>query len=196
MKEVGNTMRMPTLAAVLMISFLIFSCSSIPTEDTINGGFEKESDNEPEGWISNLLPQISDYVKFTVDDNTFHSGGSSFLIELSKSQPEKQTIYKLTRRLPGFETSVVYELQGWIKTENIKNSPFLEAQCWSQTTMLGYASSKKIMNITGTTDWKFVNAVFRVPKETVKILIVLGVPSTKNNNVKVWFDDIQVKKVR
>lgn len=193
-KQISNKI---FLRIVLFLVIGIFvSCSSVNIEDTINGGFE-ESDYDgefPDGWFANNFSQTKKHAELLVDNSVAHSGDRSILISISKDHPPEIIIYNWIRRVDGLIVGETYELQGWVKTEKIKNSPFLDVQCWNNVKIIGSASTIKSNSVSGTKNWQFIKTIFNVPKSTLKILIRAGIKSSGNNGGKVWFDDIQISK--
>ncbi len=183
----------------LILSIIIFSCSSTKVPDKINGGFEtSSSDNEdPDGWFPNRLSTSNRNIEFKLDGETAHGGGKSISISISKSAGDKSNIYNWVKNIEGLETKSVYELSGWIKTNNVKNSPFIEIQCWNRKAdkLIAKTSTTKLYPIMGTKNWQNVKFMFNVPAGTTKVLILAGLPGSGNNGGKVWFDDIQIKKM-
>ncbi len=180
-----------------MILVAIFSCSSTRTNDDINGGFENDSGRDnPDGWFANNLPVTRKYAKLSVDNSTSHSGDKSILISISIHHPKETTIYNWIRRVDGLKVGEIYEMQGWIRAEKVKSSPFIEVQFWNSSQIIGTASTAQGYLITGTKNWQRVNTIFSVPNGTSKVLIRAGISSYKNNGGKVWFDDIQIQNVK
>ncbi|MDP3583306.1 MAG: carbohydrate binding domain-containing protein, partial [Ignavibacteria bacterium] len=180
----------------ILIILAIFSCSGSKINDTINGGFEGSYNGDnPDGWFANNLPLTRKYAKLSVDNSTVHSGDKSILISISDHHPQEITVYNWIRRIDGLKVGNTYELQGWVKTEKLKSSPFIEVQFWNSSQMIGTASTTRGYLITGTKNWQLVKTIFSVPNGTLKILIRAGISSSRNNGGKVWFDDIQIQNV-
>ena len=179
---------------------LIISCSSSKVQNGINGGFENNDygSEDPDGWFANRLPQTEKYAELKIENETVHSGNESVSIAISKSHPPRQTVYNWVKRVDGLKASEIYELEGWIKTREIKNSPFIEVQCWNNrgNKLIGRVSTENKYRITGTRNWQLVKTIFEIPKETTKVLILARVGSYENNGGKVWFDDIQLKRFK
>ncbi len=206
MKESNNKIRSLikylTLAAFFYTTMVLtLSCgSSAPSlNDYINGGFEeKDSGNpDPDGWFPNRLPALSGFVKFELEDKTVHGGEKSISISISKSQPGKSNIYNWVNIVEGLGAKDVYELNGWIKTREITNSPFIEIQFWNrkQNKLIAKVSTLNQYPVTGTNNWHNVKTTFTVPEGTTRVLIIAGITSNGNSGGKVWFDDIQLKKL-
>ncbi|MFA3783806.1 carbohydrate binding domain-containing protein [Melioribacteraceae bacterium 4301-Me] len=190
-----NNKKVISVLYIFFVLLFVVSCSYNLSKNIINGSFEEVVDNEPSGWVSNASLSVDNNVYFEVDKNVFHSGSNSILIELTGGKAPRQEVYKFIRALAQFETEKKYKLSGWIKVYKIKNSPYLEAECWNKNKMIGYASTDKIAKVVGNTKWENVETIFQIPKETTKVLILLCVPSKNNIYGKVWFDDIQVEKI-
>ncbi|MEW6701698.1 MAG: hypothetical protein AB1298_03175, partial [Bacteroidota bacterium] len=136
------------------------------------------------------------YAILAIDNSVSHKGKKSVLISISQNHPLKQSVYNWVRRIEGLEVSSIYELEGWIKTEGIQKSPYFEIQCWDKNKIIGRASTEQMYSLTGTKDWRYLKTIFTIPKGMVKVLLVAGVRSSENNGGKVWFDDIQIRKIR
>lgn len=187
--------RLSLISKIILIVFLAASCSSV-VRDKLNGGFENSFDDNPDGWTSNQLPQTAKYARLEVDNSVAHSGRSSISIAISKTHPEGNATYNWVRRVDGLKPAV-YELSGWIKTERIKNSPFIEVQCWNaENEMIGSASTARVSPVTGSQNWKEAKTLFKIPAGTKKILLIAGIGSSQNSGGKVWFDDINIVPVK
>jgi hypothetical protein len=180
---------------------LTVSCGgSVPSlNDYINGGFEeKETCNQdPDGWFPNRLPGLNNLAKFEHEEEIVRSGKRSISISIAKSQPGKSVIYNWVRIIDGLKTKNIYELNGWIKTRKITTSPFIEIQFWNkkQNLLIAKVSTLNHYSIAGTSDWHNVKTIFTVPEATTRALIIAGISSSNNAGGKVWFDDIQLKKL-
>ena len=186
------------ISILLFFSLIVLSCSSVSEKNFINGSFEKSYDGEsPDGWFANNLPHAKKYAVFAVDKTVFHSGGNSILISLDKKLPDESFTYNWARRIDGLKPSGVYQLQGWIKTREIKNSPYIEIQCWNSRTdqLVASISTKSRFQITGTSNWKRVDMIIKIPSGIDKVLLIAGVPSKNNDGGKVWFDDISISQL-
>lgn len=184
------------LVVILIPAALLLSCSSV-VHDKLNGGFENNFDDDnPDGWTSNQMPQTVKYARLEVDNSISHSGDKSISISISKTHPFTNTVYNWVRRVDGLKPAV-YELSGWIKTEGIKNSAFIEVECWNaDNKMLGSATTETLHPVTGTQNWKQVKTLFKIPPGTIKALIIAGIGSSQNSGGKVWFDDINIAPVK
>lgn len=175
----------------------VFSCSSSRTNDDINGGFESDSaGGNPDGWFANDLPQTKKYAELSIDNSAAHTGDQSILISILNNHPPNNALYNWIRRIDGLKVGETYELQGWIKTERVKSSPFIEVQFWNSSQTIGTASTTQGYLITGTKNWQHVNTIFCVPNGTSKVLIRAGISSRRNHGCKVWFDDIQIQNAK
>ncbi|NJD21479.1 MAG: hypothetical protein FIA82_02240 [Melioribacter sp.] len=182
---------------ILIPLALLESCSSSKIRDDIYGGFEDTYDGEnPDGWFANDLPQTKKNAELSVDNSVAHTGDQSIFISIFSNHPPENTLYNWIRRVDGLKEGGIYELQGWIKTEGIKNSPFIDVQCWNNIKLIGSASTSQNYSITGTKNWQHVKTIFSLPKGTSKILIRAGITSSGNNGGKVWFDDFKITKVK
>ena len=180
----------------ILIILAIFSCSGSKINDTINGGFESSYNGDnPDGWFTNSLLRTPKYAELSVDNSAAHTGSKSILISISDHHPKVVTVYNWVRRIDGLREGETYELQGWVKTEKLKSSPFIEVQFWNSSQMIGTASTTRGYLINGTKRWQLVKTIFSVPKSASKVLIRAGISSNKNNGGKVWFDDIQIQNV-
>lgn len=186
------------LADILFLSLVVFvSCTSVKVSDKINGGFEDTYDGEnPDGWFANDLPQTKKYAELAVDNSVAHTGDQSILIFIFSNHPPENTLYNWIRMVDGLKEGGIYELHGWVKTEGIKNSPFIDVQCWNNIKLIGTASTSQNYSITGTKNWQHMKTIFSLPKGTSKILIRAGITSSENNGGKVWFDDFKIIKVK
>lgn len=174
---------------------ILLSCSSVTTHDSMLESFETISDGKnPDGWVANNLNLKKEAAELSVDNSVSHSGKRSILISISNRHPPTNKVYNWIKRVDGMYASITYELSGWVKTENIKFSPFVEVQFWDNTKMIGIVNSKKDFLITGTKKWQIFKQIIIVPQGTAKILLKAALQSRGNNGGRVWFDDIQIEK--
>lgn len=182
---------------LLLLGLLTFtSCTSLTTNGLVNEGFENVSNGtNPVGWVANNLNLSKKDAELSVDNSISHSGDRSIFIFISDHHPPNMIIYNWFKRVDGLQPGWIYELDGWIKTEKIKYSPFIEIQFWNKLKMVGTASTLQGFSIIGTGDWEPIKKIVTVPNGTVKVLLRVGLQSSGNNGGRVWFDDIQIKKV-
>lgn len=181
---------------LLILAGIFISCSSVNIKDTINDGFEESDYNGefPVGWFANNYSYTIKHAELLVDNSVAHSGNKSIMISISKYHPKDIIVYNWIRKVDGLLVGETYELQGWVKTEKIKNSPFLDVQFWNNVKIIGSASTIKSNSVSGTNNWQFIKTIFKVPIGTSKIMIRAGIKSFENNGGKVWFDDIHINK--
>jgi hypothetical protein len=182
---------------------LAFSCFSSKKDESaqksdINGGFEEQEGTlgHPRGWIATRLPETVDHVDFQWDGQIMHSGRRSVSIDIKPSHPLDTIAYNWTRLVTDFEVDSVYELTGWIKTQNLKETAFIVAQFWdsSRVGLVGMATTQNVSPVVGTEDWTMVKTEFQVPENTAIIRIRAGIATPANIGGKVWFDDIDIAK--
>lgn len=193
----SNKLRYLFLIAVLPIFMINLGCNLGLLNSSLNGGFEikKGNVNEPLGWFATRVPQTSNFVKFDWDSTVKHSGSYSVSISIDSSHPNEIMDYNWAHSFPGFEINKKYSISGWIKTINVKTTPFLVVQCWSDNynKLIGFFTNEGKQPVTGTTDWKFVQYDFKVPEGTKRVLVRAGLAAPDNNGGKVWFDDIKIE---
>ncbi|MBX3006798.1 MAG: hypothetical protein KF816_02105 [Melioribacteraceae bacterium] len=181
--------------AIFLLQIVLISCGSIKLHDIINGGFEiSNEDGSPAGWYANNMVATKTDAEFQVDNSIAHTGEKSIKISISGNASKENKIYNWIRSVDA--ESGIYELNGWVKTEDVKNSPFIEVQCFNKNKMIGSVTTARSHSITGTKTWQLVKLMFTVPKGSSKILIRAGISSARNNGSKVWFDDFTLNKVR
>ncbi|MEW6506735.1 MAG: hypothetical protein AB1432_03200 [Bacteroidota bacterium] len=204
MNALNKIISWSTVFVFIVLSTLLVitvSCSgSVPSlNDYINGGFEEKDTGspDPDGWFPNRLPGLNNYAKFEHEAKTVRSGKRSISIAITKSPTGKSAIYNWVRIIDGLKAKDIYELNGWIKTRKITTSPFIEIQFWNkkQDLLIAKVSTLIRYSITGTSDWRNVKTTFTVPETTTRVLIIAGISSSNNAGGKVWFDDIQLKKL-
>lgn len=178
------------LALLLSTSFLAHA------QTDFNGGFETGAER-PEGWFEALLPDLAQQVAFEWDDQIHRSGQRSVSVTIKENHPPVQAAYNWTTTMPEFERGAIYELRGWVKTENLGDSAWIAVQCWSkkEKKMLAFATTYGNVTVKGTSDWSDVSVMFQVPKKTKVVRIRAGIATNFNNGGKAWFDDIEIKKV-
>ncbi|MCD6162131.1 MAG: hypothetical protein J7K40_06930 [candidate division Zixibacteria bacterium] len=89
-----------------------------------NGGFENKStaNNDPNGWFATRVPQTAEHVLFDRDSEIVHSGSYSVSIEIKDSHPEDTIAYNWMHSIEKFEIGKAYQLNGWIKTKDLKKT--------------------------------------------------------------------------
>lgn len=116
------------ILTMLMLSLLIFaSCSEESAQMKVivqNGGFENKStaNNDPNGWFATRVPQTAEHVLFDRDSEIVHSGSYSVSIEIKDSHPEDTIAYNWMHSIEKFEIGKAYQLNGWIKTKDLKKT--------------------------------------------------------------------------
>jgi hypothetical protein len=175
--------------------------SILPTGHNLveNGGFEEASweVTTPKGWYATVLRETEQHVVFEWDDVVAHSGEKSVSVAIGDSHPDRRVDYNWTRPVDGCRRGELYELRGWVKTENLQSSAFIVVQCLDETRtqMLGYASTHVVTPVLGNTDWTPVRAGFQVPPNAHEVRIRAGIGSPMHRGGKAWFDDIEVVAV-
>lgn len=186
------------LIFTLSVLIAIVSCGTAKIKNIFSDGFEDISydDRFPYGWTTNQFRSSKNNAIFSIDYLTSHSGSKSALISIPQKNPIEPSVFNWVKRIDNLETNCIYELEGWIKTNGIEKSPYFEIQSWSVNKMLGTTSTVKRNPVTGTKNWQSIKTIFIVPAGTIKVLLFAGVTSETNNGGKVWFDDIQIKKIK
>lgn len=179
----------------LSFYLILLSCSTVTTHNSMFESFETITDGKnPDGWVTNNLNLKKDASELSVDNSVSHNGKKSIMISISNLHKPTSTIYNWIKRVDGIQAGITYEFTGWIKTENIKYSPFLEIQFWNNTKMIGLVNSKKDFSVISTKNWEPFKKIVFVPQGTDRILLKTAVQSRGNEGGRVWFDDILIKK--
>lgn len=195
----SRTKKIIPILIIVTTMGLLESCSNSAVRNDINGSFEEIFDGKnPDGWYANNLSGTRKYADLSVDHSVSHSGKQSIKIAFNKKMPHESFMYNWVRRVDGLKSLDVFELQGWIKTTGIKNSPSLEVQFFDQqeNKLIGTISTKERFPITGTNNWKKVSIIFKIPPKVNKILLFAGVNGLDNDGGKVWFDDISITPLK
>jgi beta-lactamase regulating signal transducer with metallopeptidase domain len=161
-----------------------------------NGGFEEVQDgsSDPDSWFATRYPPTAGH-HVLASSPVAHSGKRSVFVEVAESHPDRRVDYNWTAVAKGWKVGEIYELSGWIKTENAKGPGFLMAQCWSEDGKQALGYSERPCDVTGTTDWTRVSTLLRVPEGTASVRIRAGLTSKDNKGAKAWIDDISLVKV-
>jgi beta-lactamase regulating signal transducer with metallopeptidase domain len=167
-----------------------------------NGGFEEiqENSGDPEAWFGTRIQQTAGHFVLA-SSSVAHSGKRSAVVEIGDSHPEQRVAYNWTAVAKGWQAGETYELSGWVKTENAKQTAFIMAQFWDEETqekrgkMIGGATTQMASPIQGTTDWTRVSTRLKVPEGTKVVRIRAGLSSQDNRGAKAWFDDLSLVKV-
>jgi beta-lactamase regulating signal transducer with metallopeptidase domain len=166
-----------------------------------NGGFEESQDysTDPEGWFATRWPKTPGHYLLSASKSLAHGGKRSVVVEIGDSHPDTRVDYNWTAVAKGWKAGETYELSGWIKTENVKQTAFIMAQFWSEEgaskKMIGGATTQMTHPVKGTTDWTRVTTRLRVPEGTGEVRIRAGLSSQDNRGAKAWLDDISLVKV-
>lgn len=162
----------------------------------MNGGFEGV-DGKPNGWYPTQIPCSRDHVVFAVNQEEKHSGERSVSIAIRETHPDCRVCYNWTQVVEGYQTGATYELSGWIKTKDLKETAWIVAQCWDEkkTRLLNMGTTQKSHPILGSSDWTLAKATFRIPEGTGEVRIRAGISTPINRGGKVWFDDFSLKKI-
>lgn len=184
------------MAAFVCLIFFITACGGLKMANDINGDFENnfDDDEHPDGWTANQFGRK--YALLSIDNSISYSGDRSISIEIYKTHGSGNTIYNWIRSSGGIKNGI-YELTGWIRTRSAVRSPYIEVQFWNniENRIITSVTTRKMFSIVGNTEWRRVNAIFRIPPGTTKVLIRAAVDSRDNQGCKVWFDDIRLEKI-
>ncbi len=190
-----------SLFVILLWASTFASCAkkSAPVAGIdLNGGFEDKAPDrdEPNGWYAARVPRTANHVIFGWEDEVAHSGRHSASIAIKDSHPEDTIAYNWTRTVKECMVGKTYEIDGWVKTENLTGPAWIVVQCWDKDrrVVLRGATTQRSHPITGTSDWTLVKTSFTVPTGTEDVLIRVGVAAPGNIGGKAWFDDLRVSE--
>lgn len=189
-----RTRRGRKLAASIALGMflpLIAACvpPETPTDDTpqvnllTNPGFE-DGTTDPDGWQRDAYLQVSNLTR---DDAVKRSGSHSISIH-STSPNDARWIQTVA-----VEPNTVYELSGWIRTEDVQASPEVVDAGANLSVM--DTSGIRSEALLGTNDWTFRRIRFNSgDSTTVTIGARLGFyGGTTAGNA--WFDDLRLAPV-
>jgi len=165
-----------------------------------NGGFEQrqEGADDPEAWFGTRVPTTAGHFVLA-SSSVAHGGKRSVVVEIGDSHPDHKVAYNWTADAKGWKAGETYELSGWIKTENAKNTAFIMAQFWNEEgknkKMIGGATTQFTSPVKGTTDWTRVSTRLTVPEGTAVVRIRAGLSSQDNRGAKAWLDDLSLVKI-
>jgi beta-lactamase regulating signal transducer with metallopeptidase domain len=165
-----------------------------------NGGFEEiqENSNDPEAWFGTRIAKTAGHY-LLASSSVAHGGKRSAVVEIGDSHPDRRVAYNWTAEAKGWKAGETYELSGWIKTENAKNTAFIMAQFWDgegeNPKMIGGATTQFSSPVKGTTDWTRASTRLTVPEGTKVVRIRAGLSSQGNPGAKAWLDDISLVAV-
>lgn len=164
-----------------------------------NGGFEtRQVDKDgPAGWDSTPVAEMREFFSCEWDSATFHSGQRSASISIRDNHPSRKVYYNWNQAPLNCAPGNTYEIAGWVKAKDLKESPFLIVQCWDSgmKKVLGFTNTEDTDKVVGTTDWVQVRATFKVPAETWRIVVLVGIPGHSNPGGQAWFDDIEITRI-
>lgn len=152
----------------------------IPNSSFEEGDFAPTG--SPTGWSRDLYDPSG---LLTWDDTQAHSGSKSVKIEATTPNDARwiQTV--------NVQPNTLYELSGWIKTENVGHSP-QEVDAGANISLLGeYIRTPALI---GTHDWTWVSQVFNSGSHTQLVIAPrLGFWSGTTTGIA-WFDDLQLRR--
>jgi hypothetical protein len=164
-----------------------------------NGGFEVGGDvaNVPANWKTVRASKVKGFFLFEWDDDVFHTGGKSVSIIVRDNHPDVQVYYSWYQAPLSCTPGKSYEVSGWAKAKDVTESASIVVQCWDRgmKKILNLANTYPQYEVVGTTDWVRVSAVFEVPEDTWRVVILAGIPGHSNPGGRVWFDDIVIGQV-
>ena len=151
-----------------------------------NSGFEDVKENSPTEWNINL----GDNAKATVDNNVFHGGKTSLL--LNHQELDQSSVYSSTINL---EVGKLYKLAAWLKTEDA----FTEGHVQYPTSVPACIRMESMpftmhsQAVGATKDWQYIEILFFASKAKDRISLHLGHNGLAKG--KVWFDDVSISSV-
>jgi len=183
--------------------FLSFT-SPLKAQKLTNGGFETGARDIPDGWdrtYTDYLADTRETIIFEWDNRIKHSGNHSVSIEILKNFPPYAIWYNWNTSVTEVDAGATYEVSAWVKTYKLKDSAWLYVACWKS--LLGYGKrfidenllKEERVGIDGTKDWTRVKTNIKVPRGTRLMRINLAVTTVLNRGCKVWFDDIEIRKL-
>ncbi|MBN2072308.1 MAG: carbohydrate binding domain-containing protein [Candidatus Krumholzibacteriota bacterium] len=185
--------------SLILIAGAAGYCGDGQTNFVKNGGFEYElgSGENPDHWNATRVPQMKDFVDLKWDKDFFHSGKRSVSITIGKDHPRTMIHYHWNQAPLKCIPGLTYEISGWIKTQDLKESASILVQCWDRgmKKRLGLVSTEHDYKVLGTSDWTEVKTTIKIPEGTWRVVILAGILGHANPGGKVWFDDISVVHV-
>jgi hypothetical protein len=167
--------------------------------DALNGGFEEPDAKGqfPKGWEAASVPGFENYYILAWDSSISHGGKHSVSIRIKDSHPEAEVFYNWFRRFKPFKVGSVYEISGWIRTENVGGTAAMIVQFIFHRMGRDYrqVSTQQDFPVSGTSDWTFVKKTFTVPEETGEVYIRVGIGTPESIGGQVWFDDLTIEEV-
>jgi len=162
-----------------------------------NGDFEQSlwNSGQPRGWFSPELSTDPEYVEYIYDQEISRGRGHSVSIRIDeKYSGEPGEAYWL-QVLPLHRNHHYYQLQSWVRTKNILESPWLEiiGENESRRIPVMLVNSLSQTQITGTAGWTKISVRFFLPPGINKIRIRACIRLHDNKGGQVWFDDISLK---
>jgi len=198
--ETGEITCMKSIFILIQLLFMLMfiSCGVSSSIYNINGGFEESSYNltMPDGWISNKPNYGYGNTELKIDNTISHSGNNSIMIFIDGKHSNKKYLFKWIRRIDGLKENSIYQLEAWIKTKNVKITPYLEINCWSKNILVGNISSDAKFSFSGSINWRPLEIIFKIPAGTDKIILSASMISYKNGGAQAWFDDISIKEIK
>ncbi|MFI3196986.1 MAG: hypothetical protein QX196_01540 [Methylococcaceae bacterium] len=155
-----------------------------PSNLITNGSFEKKSSQTglPSGWITDYFASTS---TFTWDSSEAHTGSKSAKI-LSPTPNDSRWI---TTAPVQIQPNMLYNLSGWIKTDNIADTDQSE-NVGANLSVFGTWTHTK--GLTGTHDWIYRSLLFNSGSDTqLTIGARLGYWSGTTTGTA-WFDDLRL----
>lgn len=170
------------------------------TNMLLNAGFERGVSNSVDDWFATVVPRTADHVTFRHDSTERHSGNYSASISIAETHPSDTIHYSWgqSHAIAGnYVIGGIYEVSGWIKTNNLAESAWIMVQLWSGATneLLSGMNSSALFQITGTSDWTYVHQRFSIPQGATTVTVRAGLTAPANFGGTAWFDDIAVRPI-
>jgi hypothetical protein len=183
-----------------LTALLFLAACGNPPGLVVGGDFEPVSEFEgvPAGWSGTYEPSTAAHVSFAWDREVSHGGDRSISIAIAEDHPDTPVAYNWTRVVNGWKVGATYELEGWIRAEQLSETAWIVVQCWNleYEEMVGFATTQASHQVWRTTDWTRGGAVIEIPAGTEQVRIRAGIAAPDNAGGKVWFDDIHLRRVR
>lgn len=186
--------KLPLLAASLAVTLLIQGCASAPPSVVKNGEVEFSKDGAPLGWAPFAPAGAEQYAKMEWDLDEHRNGTHAVSIEILRTQPQQLSVYMWQGHLEGFKTNTWYELESYVKAKNLRETAWVEIQCWNRDgkKILATYNSRKTSQILDKREWEQVKFRFRVPRGTASVVVRACVNGQTNQGGKVSFDDFKL----
>jgi len=159
-------------------------------------GFPEVWGLQPQGWHLCHLPNEQHLVRYETKASDGQES-KALLITVADDHPDKVVAYNAMQDVPGFVAGKSYRVSAKVRTQGLRNMPFICAQCLDSTKakFVGFAGTPKRALQADIQEWERIETTILVPEGTATFRLRVGVASEGNAGGTAMIDDIEVIEV-